>query len=106
MGRLGAAPLGAVGLSNLVFFFCQAFFGFLLIVTTPRVANAVAGGDSAEVGQGSRPNLGSDVWLAVEIWHVLRIVRRLCDSCLGSHKTPLRGPGKEEWKTAALDILL
>ena len=49
VGRLGAAPLGAVGLSNLVFFFCQAFFGFLLIVTTPRVANAVAGGDDAEV---------------------------------------------------------
>ena len=49
VGRLGAAPLGAVGLSNLVFFFCQAFFGFLLIVTTPRVANAVAGGDKAEV---------------------------------------------------------
>lgn len=45
VGRLGAAPLGAVGLSNLIFFFCQAFFGFLLIVTTPRVANAVAGGD-------------------------------------------------------------
>lgn len=49
VGRLGAAPLGAVGLSNLVFFFCQAFFGFLLIVTTPRVANAIAIGDSAEV---------------------------------------------------------
>ena len=49
VGRLGAAPLGAVGLSNLVFFFCQAFFGFLLIVTTPRVANAVAGGNDAEV---------------------------------------------------------
>lgn len=49
VGRLGAAPLGAVGLSNLLFFFCQAFFGFLLIVTTPRVANAVAGGNMSEV---------------------------------------------------------
>ena len=46
VGRLGPAPLGAVGLSNLVFFFCTVFFSFLLVVTTPRVANAVAGGDS------------------------------------------------------------
>lgn len=45
VGRLGPEPLGAVGLSNLLFFFCTVFFSFLLVVTTPRVANALASGD-------------------------------------------------------------
>ena len=42
VGRLGTVPLGAVGLSNLLFFFCTVFFGFLQVVATPQVANAVA----------------------------------------------------------------
>ena len=42
VGRLGTIPLGAVGLSNLLFFFCTVFFGFLQVVATPQVANAVA----------------------------------------------------------------
>ena len=48
-GRLGTVPLAAVGLSNLVFFFCTVFFSFLLVVTTPRVASAVANEDLNEV---------------------------------------------------------
>ncbi|KAK9811654.1 hypothetical protein WJX72_007696 [[Myrmecia] bisecta] len=46
VGRLGTIQLGAVGLSNLVFFFCTVFFSFLLVVVTPKVANAVANNDN------------------------------------------------------------
>lgn len=46
MGRLGLVPLGAVGLSNLVHFFATVFFSFLLVVTTPRVADALAVNDA------------------------------------------------------------
>ena len=42
VGRLGMHQLGAVGLSNMVFFFVTVFFSFLLVVTTPRVADALA----------------------------------------------------------------
>lgn len=45
MGRLGLVPLGAVGLSNLVHFFATVFFSSLLVVTTPRVADALAASD-------------------------------------------------------------
>jgi hypothetical protein len=45
VGRLGLVPLGAVGLSNLVHFFATVFFSFLLVVTTPRVADALAASD-------------------------------------------------------------
>lgn len=46
VGRLGLVPLGAVGLSNLVHFFATVFFSFLLVVTTPRVADALAVNDA------------------------------------------------------------
>ena len=49
VGRLGTVPLGAVGLSNLVYFFATVVFSFLLVVTTPRVAAAVAQDDPKEV---------------------------------------------------------
>lgn len=49
MGRLGTVPLGAVGLSNLVYFFTTVVFSFLLVVTTPRVAAAVAQDNPKEV---------------------------------------------------------
>ena len=45
MGRLGAAQLGAVGLSSIIFNFCGMIFNFLVVVTTPTVAAAVAQGD-------------------------------------------------------------
>ncbi|KAK9826249.1 hypothetical protein WJX74_002798 [Apatococcus lobatus] len=48
VGRLGTVPLGAVGLSNLVYFFTTVVFSFLLVVTTPRVAAAVAQDDLKE----------------------------------------------------------
>ena len=41
--------LGAVGLSNMVFFFVTVFFSFLLVVTTPRVADALAVDDRSRV---------------------------------------------------------
>lgn len=49
VGRLGMHQLGAVGLSNMVFFFVTVFFSFLLVVTTPRVADALALDDRAQV---------------------------------------------------------
>ncbi|CAL5221413.1 g3599 [Coccomyxa viridis] len=45
VGRLGAAQLGAVGLSSIIFNFCGMIFNFLVVVTTPTVAAAVAQGD-------------------------------------------------------------
>jgi Na+-driven multidrug efflux pump len=49
VGRLGTAPLGAVGLSTLVFNFSNFLFSFLMTVTTPRVAVAAANGNRTEV---------------------------------------------------------
>lgn len=49
VGRLGMHQLGAVGLSNMVFFFVTVFFSFLLVVTTPAVADALAADDGAQV---------------------------------------------------------
>ena len=49
VGRLGMHQLGAVGLSNMVFFFVTVFFSFLLVVTTPRVADALAADDGEQV---------------------------------------------------------
>ena len=49
VGRLGMHQLGAVGLSNMVFFFVTVFFSFLLVVTTPRVADALALNNRREV---------------------------------------------------------
>lgn len=55
VGRLGTLPLAAVGLSNLLFFFCTVFFSFLLVVTTPRVASAVANSKAQEVNTLTAP---------------------------------------------------
>ena len=49
VGRLGAAQLGAVGLSSIIFNFCGMIFNFLVVVTTPTVAAAVAQGDYERV---------------------------------------------------------
>lgn len=49
VGQLGMVALGAVGLSNLVFFFVTVFFSFLLVVTVPAVADALALGDRPRV---------------------------------------------------------
>ena len=49
VGRLGMHQLGAVGLSNMVFFFVTVFFSFLLVVTTPRVADALAVDNRSQV---------------------------------------------------------
>ena len=54
IGRLGTAPLGAVGLSTLLFMFSNLFFNFLTVVTTSAVANAAADGDTSEVRQPGR----------------------------------------------------
>ena len=50
VGRLGSAPLGAVGASTILHNFSGFLFSFLMVVTTPRVARAVANADMAEVG--------------------------------------------------------
>ena len=49
IGRLGTAPLGAVGLSTLIFVFSNLFFNFLTVCTTSTVAIAAADKDTAEV---------------------------------------------------------
>ena len=49
IGRLGTAPLGAVGLSTLIFVFSNLFFNFLTVCTTSSVATAAAEKDTAEV---------------------------------------------------------
>lgn len=49
IGRLGTGPLGAVGLSTLLFMFSNLFFNFLTVVTTSAVANAAAEDDTEEV---------------------------------------------------------
>ena len=49
IGRLGTAPLGAVGLSTLIFVFSNLFFNFLTVCTTSTVATAAAEKDTAEV---------------------------------------------------------
>lgn len=51
IGRLGTGPLGAVGLSTLLFMFSNLFFNFLTVVTTSAVANAAAEGDTEEVSK-------------------------------------------------------
>ncbi|KAK9819566.1 hypothetical protein WJX81_006785 [Elliptochloris bilobata] len=57
VGRLGLVPLGAVGLSNLVHFFATVFFSFLLVVTTPRVADALAANDAHKASVAIAHNL-------------------------------------------------
>ena len=49
VGRLGSAELGAVGLSSLIFNLSNFLFNFLLIVTTPKIAAAVARSDTEAV---------------------------------------------------------
>ncbi|DBA86461.1 hypothetical protein WJX79_010137 [Trebouxia sp. C0005] len=73
VGRLGTLPLAAVGLSNLLFFFCTVFFSFLLVVTTPRVASAVANHDLEEASLTTAHTLlvGAvcGVMLGTALWH-------------------------------------
>ncbi|DBB10527.1 TPA: hypothetical protein ACH3X3_002065 [Trebouxia sp. C0006] len=73
VGRLGTLPLAAVGLSNLLFFFCTVFFSFLLVVTTPRVASAVANQDLEEASLTTAHTLmvGAvcGVLLGTALWH-------------------------------------
>ncbi|CAL5229571.1 g12927 [Coccomyxa viridis] len=67
VGRLGMHQLGAVGLSNMVFFFVTVFFSFLLVVTTPRVADALAVDDRARASLATVHNL----WIALVIGGLL-----------------------------------
>lgn len=57
IGRLGTGPLGAVGLSTLLFMFSNLFFNFLTVVTTSAVANAAAEDDAEEVNLHVLPRL-------------------------------------------------
>ena len=56
VGRLGAAQLGAVGLSSIIFNFCGMLFNFLVVVTTPTVAAAVAQRDFQRVSTHTHHN--------------------------------------------------
>ncbi len=42
VGKLGSGPLAAVGLSSALFNFSNFLSSFLMVVTTPKVASAVA----------------------------------------------------------------
>ena len=61
VGRLGMHQLGAVGLSNMVFFFVTVFFSFLLVVTTPRVADALAVDNRDQVRVGCLTDAGKSM---------------------------------------------
>mmetsp|Transcript_17433 Transcript_17433/g.52263 ORF Transcript_17433/g.52263 Transcript_17433/m.52263 type:complete len:588 (-) Transcript_17433:751-2514(-) len=73
VGRLGAAQLGAVGLATLVFNFSAFLFSFLMVVTTPRVAAAVANDNKPEASrataQGLQVGLAIGVVAAVALWY-------------------------------------
>ena len=49
VGQLGTAPLAGVGVSTMPVIFGSVIFNFLLFVTTPAVARAVAKKDFEEV---------------------------------------------------------
>jgi Na+-driven multidrug efflux pump len=49
VGRLGAAQLAGVGLATIMATFAGMLFNFLVVVTTPQVAAAVAQGDMRKV---------------------------------------------------------
>jgi Na+-driven multidrug efflux pump len=51
VGRLGTEPLAAVGLSSIMFTFFAILFNFLIFVTTPAVARAMAAGDREEASR-------------------------------------------------------
>jgi len=51
VGRLGTEPLAAVGLSSIMFTFFAILFNFLIFVTTPAVARAMAAGDKREASR-------------------------------------------------------
>lgn len=49
VGRLGAAELAGVGLATIMFTFVGMLFNFLVVVTTPQIAAAVAQNDPRRV---------------------------------------------------------
>lgn len=51
VGRLGAAPLGALGVNAAVFAFFFLIFNFLAYGTTPRIGNALGRGEKEEAGK-------------------------------------------------------
>lgn len=51
VGRLGTAPLAAVGISTVVYNFSNFIWNFLLYTTTPRIAGAAARGDKNEISR-------------------------------------------------------
>ncbi|KAK9836245.1 hypothetical protein WJX84_008786 [Apatococcus fuscideae] len=67
VGRLGAAELGAVGLSGLIFNLSNFLFNFLLIVTTPKIAAAVARSDTKAASETTAQGL----WLAAGIGTIM-----------------------------------
>lgn len=60
VGRLGAAALGAVGISNTIMNFTTMCFKFLSVVTTPAVASAIAQKDSRAASRATTNGL----WVA------------------------------------------
>ncbi|KAA6423129.1 MAG: hypothetical protein FRX49_07116, partial [Trebouxia sp. A1-2] len=60
VGKLGSGPLAAVGLSSALFNFSNFLFSFLMVVTTPKVASAVARNKLDEASQTTAQGL----WLA------------------------------------------
>ena len=55
---LGSAELAAVGLSGITFAFAAVVFNFLLYITTPAIAAAVAQEDRNKVCSNSKPIVG------------------------------------------------
>lgn len=51
VGRLGTAPLAAVGISSVVYNFSNFIWNFLMYTTTPRIASAAARGSKSDASR-------------------------------------------------------
>ncbi|KAK9865997.1 hypothetical protein WJX84_009925 [Apatococcus fuscideae] len=110
VGRLGTVPLGAVGLSNLVYFFTTVIFSFLLVVTTPRVAAAVAQNDSREASvstaQGLVIGLVFGVALLLALQHYAPAILKGFGAQDEDTRTPLKALVAQNVVYLGLDLLL
>ena len=61
MGRIGGAVLAGVGLGSLLSGSFNWVFGFLSVLTVPKVAKAMANNDKAE----AQTHIGQSLWIAV-----------------------------------------
>lgn len=80
VGRLGTVPLAGVGCGTVVLVMCAVLFNFLLFVTTPAVARAVAQQNINEVSPSCKMIITSE-----HLAFVFQLLSLLyCSACLAS----------------------